>query len=103
DIPNPRTPLILDSVTSPTASYIGAMYGHNAYLLNPVRVYDVLSDPTNIRLVSSGSVGGYFEYLSFQDGFAFAGRIRPNPGATKIDVSNPAQLRVAGSILGRRN
>jgi hypothetical protein len=103
DISNPRNPLILDSVTSAQASYIGSFYGHHAYLLNPLRVYDVSSDPTDIRLISSGSADGYFEYLSFQDGFAFAGRIRPNPGATKIDVTNPAQLRIAGSILGRRN
>jgi hypothetical protein len=103
DISNPRTPLILDSATSGEESYIGAFYGHHAYLLNPIRVFDVLTDPTDIRLVSSGSVGGYFEYLSFQDGFAFAGRIRPNPGATKIDVTNPEQLAVKSSILGRRN
>lgn len=103
DISNPRSPLILDSVTSVDESYIGALYGHHAYLLNPMRVYDALSDPTNIQLLSSGSVGGYFEYMSFQDGVMFAGRIRPNPGATKIDVTNPAQLRVTGSVLGRRD
>jgi hypothetical protein len=103
DISNPRSPLILDSVTSVDESYIGALYGHHAFLLNPMRVYDVLSDPTDIQLISSGSVGGYFEYMSFQDGLMFAGRIRPNPGATKIDVTNPAQLRVTGSVLGRRN
>jgi hypothetical protein len=103
DISNPRTPLILDSVLPADESYIGGFYGHHAYLLNPIRVYDVLSDPTDIELVSSGTVGGYFEYMSFQDGMMFAGRIRPEPGATKIDVTNPRQLRRVGSVLGRRN
>jgi hypothetical protein len=103
DISNPRTPLILDSVLPAEESYIGGFYGHHAYLLNPIRVYDVLSNPTDIRLISSGTVGGYFEYMSFQDGIMFAGRIRPEPGATKIDVTNPQQLRQVGSVLGRRN
>jgi hypothetical protein len=29
----------------------------------------------------------------------FAARIRLNPGATKLDVTSPAQLRVTGSVL----
>lgn len=103
DISNPTSPLILDSVSPPEKSYIGAFYGHHAYLLNPIRVYDVLSDPTDIRLISSGTVGGYFEYMSFQDGFMFAGRIRPEPGATKINVSNPSRHTFVRDIYGRRN
>jgi len=103
DISNPRAPIILDSVVSTQASYIGGFYRHHAYLLNPIRVYDVLSDPINIQLLSSGTVGGYFEYMSFQDGYMFAGRIRPEPGATKINVTNPAKLTFKSDIYGRRN
>jgi hypothetical protein len=103
DISNPTMPLILDSVAPAEKSYIGAFYGHHAYLLNPIRVYDVLSDPTDIQLISSGTVGGYFEYMSFQDGYMFAGRIRPEPGATKIDVSDPVRHRFVRDIYGRRN
>lgn len=103
DISNPTMPLILDSVSPSEKSYIGAFYGHHAYLLNPIRVYDVMSDPTDIKLISSGTVGGYFEYLSFQDGYAFAGRIRPEPGATKIDVSDPERHSFVRDIYGRRN
>ncbi len=103
DISDPHKPLILDSVSPAQESYIGWFYGHHAYLLNPIRVYDVLSNPTDIQLVSSGTVGGYFEYMSFQDGYMFAGRIRPEPGATKIDVTNPARLTKKSDIYGRRN
>jgi hypothetical protein len=103
DISDPLKPLILDSVLPGGESYIGAFYGRHAYLLNPIRVYDVLTDPTDIKLISSGTVGGYFEYMSFQDGFMFAGRIRPEPGATKINVTNPAKHTFVRDIYGRRN
>jgi hypothetical protein len=103
DISDPHKPLILDSVSPGQESYIGAFYGHHAYLLNPIRVYDVVTDPTDIKLISSGTVGGYFEYMSFQDGMMFAGRIRPEPGATKINVSNPVKHTFVRDIYGRRN
>lgn len=103
DISDPHKPLILDSISPNEVSYIGGMYGHHAYLLNPIRIYDVLSDPTNITQISSGGVNGYFEYMSFQDGFMFAGRIRPEPGATKINVKNPKQLSFVRDIYGRRD
>lgn len=103
DISNPENPVLLDSLSPAEASYIGAFYGHHAYLLNPLRVYDVLSSPTDITLVNGNRPGGYFEYLSFQDGFAFAGRIRPEPGATKIDVSDPSNFTFVKDIYGRRD
>jgi hypothetical protein len=103
DISNPRNPLIVDSISPGQESYIGGFYGHHAYLLNPIRLYDVLSNPADIKLISSGTVGGYFEYMSFQDGYMFAGRIRPEPGATKINVTNPAKLTWKSDIFGRRN
>jgi hypothetical protein len=103
DISNPTSPQLLDSLSPGTESYIGGFYGHHAYLLNPIRVYDVLTDPTSITTVQSGGVGGYYEYMSFQDGMMFAGRIRPEPGAAKIDVSNVAQMDHVSDIYGRRD
>ncbi len=104
DISNPHEPVLLHSIV-PTAndSYIGGFYGHHAYLLNPVRVYDVLTDPTQIRLLGGKVQGGYFAYVSFQDGNAFFGRIRPNPGATKVDVRNPMDMKFVRDIHGRRD
>lgn len=103
DISNPHQPMILDSLLPGTNSYIGWFYGHHVYLLNPIRVYDVLTDPTDITTVGGNRPGGYWEYMSFQDGYMFAGRIRPNPGADKIDVSDLANFQHESSIIGRRN
>lgn len=104
DISNPHDPILLHSIVpSADDSYIGGFYGHHAYLVNPIRVYDVLTDPTQITLLGGRVQGGYFEYLSFQDGFAFLGRIRPNPGATKVDVRNPRDMKYVRDIHGRRD
>lgn len=103
DISNPDNPMILDSLLPGTNSYIGGFYRHHAYLLNPIRVYDVLTDPTDITAVSGSRPGGYWEYMSFQDGYMFAGRIRPNPGADKINVKNLSSFQNESSIIGRRN
>jgi len=103
DISNPENPVLLKSLSPGEPSYIGAFYRHYAYLLNPLRVYDVLTNPTEITLVSGSRPGGYFEYLSFQDDMMFAGRIRPEPGATKIDVSSPTNYTFVKDIYGRRD
>lgn len=103
DISNPRSPVLLASIRSSEESYIGAVYGHHAYLLNPLRVYDVLSNPVTIQSVNGNRPGGYFEYLSFQDGFMFAGRIRPEPGAAKFDVRDPSNFTWVRDIHGRRD
>lgn len=103
DISDPRNPILLASIQPTEESYIGGFYGHHAYLLNPIRVYDVLSNPVNIQTVNGNRPGGYFEYVSFQDGFMFAGRIRPEPGATKIDVTDLSNFRWVRDIYGRRD
>ncbi len=41
--------------------------------------------------------------MSFQDGSMFGGRIRPKPGATKIRVTDPAELTLERIIHGRRD
>ncbi len=103
DISDPHNPMILDSMLPGTNSYIGWFYRHHIYLLNPIRVYDVLSDPTDITQINGNRPGGYWEYMSFQDGYMFAGRIRPNPGADKIDVSDLSNFTHESSIIGRRD
>jgi hypothetical protein len=105
DISNPRDPFVLDSV-SMSKSYIGAFYAHHVYLQNPLRAWDVLSDPTTIgsaehpvgRLDTPAS-----EYMSFGDGIMFLGLVRPNPGALKIDVSDPGSMRKLNRVWGRMN
>ena len=103
DISNPESPVVLKTLLPGEASYIGSFYRHHAYLLNPLRVYDVLSNPTSIQLVSGNRPGGYFEYLSFQDDKMFAGHIRPEPGASKIDVSDISNFTYEKTIYGRRD
>jgi len=103
DISDPTKPVLLKALLPGEESYIGGFYGHYAYLLNPIRVYDVLSNPTDIELVTGNRPGGYFEYVSFQDDMMFAGRIRPEPGATKINISNPANYTFVKDIYGRRD
>lgn len=106
DISNPKSPVLLDSIPPAEAgedSYIGWFYGKHAYLLNPIRVYDVLSNPASISKVNGNRPGGYFEYMSFQDGMMFAGRIRPEPGATKIDVRDIGNFKFVKDIYGRRD
>jgi hypothetical protein len=103
DISHPFQPMILDSITTST-SYIGAFYGHHAYLQAPVRSWDVLSDPTNIG--EPGSPVGSLatepsEYMSFADGYMFLGLLRPNPGALKIDVTDPSNMVPQNRIWGR--
>ena len=93
----------MKSLSPGQESYIGGFYRHHAYLLNPIRVYDVLTNPTDIKLVTGNRPGGYFEYVSFQDEMAFFGRIRPEPGATKMDVSDISNFVFKKDIYGRRD
>lgn len=103
DISDPLKPVLLDSLVGTEESYIGGFYRHHAYLLNPLRVYEVIENPVDIKLVPGNRPGGYFEYVSFQDDMMFAGRIRPEPGANKIDVSDLSNMRTVGDIHGRRD
>ncbi len=106
DISDPLEPVLLDVVTSGVQSYIGGFYGANAYLLTPLRTYDVTSDPTNIRLLGQAGIPNS-EYMSFGDGYLFLGGVRQSIGGKngiyKIDISNPSQAPVIGHIPGRNN
>lgn len=107
DISDPTSPTRLASFTT-QMSYIGNFYRHWAFLITPLRAWDVLSDPSNIGSGSSpiatlnheGS-----EYFAFSDDYLFLGHVRTEiggaPGASKISVSNTAQMRVEERIWGR--
>jgi hypothetical protein len=105
DISDPLNPITLDAI-KPAKSYIGQFYGHHVYLQMPVRSYDVLSDPTKIGTVGSLTTDRS-EYMSFGDGYMFLGHLRLEagagcaPGASKIDVTNPASMKIVDRIWGR--
>jgi hypothetical protein len=107
DISDPTNPTRLASFSA-NKSYIGAFYRRWVFMIDPIRVWDVLSDPRNIgsgnspigTLPNEGS-----EYLSFSDGYLFLGHVREEisgtPGASKIRVSDPGNMAVEGRIWGR--
>ena len=101
DISNPESPALLDFVVPETKSYIGAFYGRHAYLLTPLRTYDVTTDPSDIQLVHTLDTPES-EYVSFADHHLFLGRLRPNPGIVKHDIRNPLDPRPIAVIEGRR-
>ncbi len=102
DISNPEMPTLLDFVIEDTKSYIGAFYGPYAYLLTPLRTYDVTTDPRNIQLVHTMETPNS-EYVSFADDHLFLGRIRPNPGVIKHDLRDPLNPTPLAYIEGRRD
>ncbi len=112
DISDPHNPVALDFI-KPSKSYIGGMYGRYAYLLSPLRLWDVLTDPTDIGGAttpyatlpdSAFTAEGYSakaEYLSFADGFLFLGHLRPDAGVSKIDVRNVKEMKITRRVWGR--
>lgn len=109
DVTNPTSPARLASLSA-DISYIGAFYRHWVFLINPLRVWDVLSDPRNIGIGSSpiGTMNhGGAEYLAFSDDYLFLGHVRTEiggtPGASKIDVTDPTSMRLESTIYGRQD
>jgi hypothetical protein len=103
DITDPVNPVTLSSVR-PSASYIGGFYRHYAYLQSPVRAWDVLTDPTNIGTATTpvGSINtAGSEYMSFGDGNMYLGHLRPNPGASVINVMDPKKMAFEARVWGR--
>jgi hypothetical protein len=107
DISDPVRPVRLASLTT-DKSYIGMFYRRWVFLITPNRAWDVLSNP---RSIGSGSspIGQLAtpnaEYMSFTDDVMFLGHVRAEidgtPGASKIDVSDPRNMRVTGTVYGR--
>jgi hypothetical protein len=103
DISNPHAPFVLDAFSA-DKSYIGAFFGHHAYLQTPLRIWDVLSDPLNIGTAETPIATldtAPSEYMSFADNHLFLGLLRPDPGALKIDVSDPTTPTPRNRIWGR--
>ena len=95
DVTDPWNPGLLAATLPETKSYIGGFYGGEAYLLTPLRIYDVTSDPSAIVPLSEVETPDS-EYLSFgQEGYAFVGSLRPNAGSYKYalgDLSAPEMV-----------
>lgn len=104
DISDPSRPVLLDTVDPPVNSYIGSFFGTKAYMVSPLRSFDVTTDPRNIQLISSVETPST-EYLSFADGHAFVGSLRRNAGGItgilKYDIKDPLKPRQVGHVLGR--
>ncbi|XXX76316.1 Ig-like domain-containing protein [Sorangium sp. So ce134] len=112
DISDPMNPVALDFIT-PSKSYICGLYGKHVYVQSPLRVWDVLTDPTDIGAAnaplatlpdSAFRAKGYpagSEYMSFSDGYMFLGHLRPDAGVSKIDVRNINQMSIQNRIWGR--
>lgn len=101
DISEPLSPKLLDFVKGGSASYIGGFYGGNAYLITPLRTYDVTSDPRNIQLLASVSIPSS-EYVSFADNHLFLGGLRGGTeGIYKYNITNPASPTLVGRYIGR--
>jgi cytochrome c peroxidase len=56
DISNPENPVLLDSVVETTKSYSGMFYGKYAYLMSPLRTYDVTTNPAAISKKGSATM-----------------------------------------------
>jgi len=103
DISNPTDPKLLDSVTGGAASYIGGFYGGNAYLITPLRTYDVTTDPRNINQLGSFNVPAS-EYMSFAENYLFLGGLRGGTeGIYKYSITNAASPNLIGRYVGRNS
>jgi len=102
DISDPWDPIPLDHLDTEEDSYIGGFYAGTAFLVNPWRSFDVLTDPTDIVPIADIKTPST-EYMVFGDGHAFVGALRPNPGVYKWDVSDPSALVEVGKVEGRRD
>lgn len=109
DITDPTNPTRLASFSTGT-SYIGQFYRRYAFLIGPLRAWDVLSDPRNIGSGSSpiGQINhGGAEYLSFSDDKLFLGMVRAEiggtPGTNIFDISNVSQIRQVRHVWGRQD
>lgn len=112
DISDPLNPVALDFI-KPSKSYICGFYGKHVYVQSPLRVWDVLTDPTNIGAAdkplatlpdSAFTPKGYpatSEYVSFADGHLFLGHLRPNAGVSKIDVRDVTKMSIKNRVWGR--
>ena len=114
DISDPLNPIALDFII-PSKSYICGLYGKHVFVQSPLRVWDVLTDPTDIGSAtapdatlpdSAFTAKGYSaasEYMSFSDGYLFLGHLRPDAGVSKIKLNNLTNMAIESRIWGRLN
>jgi len=107
DCSDPLHPTLLDTERPITGgSYIGWFYGRHVYLQTPLRVFDVLTDPTNIALVGTRQTP-LSEYMNFGDDRLFLGSLRAIAGGVGgvqvYDVSNPAAPTLTGHVPARND
>jgi hypothetical protein len=112
DIRDPLNPQLMKSIT-PTKSYICGLYGKHIFVQSPLRVWDVLTDPLNIKAAdkpdftlpdAAFTAKGYkaaSEYMSFSDGYLFLGHLRPEAGVSKIKLNNLSDMAIESRIWGR--
>ena len=101
DISQPDRPLLLDAVTPGGKSYIGGFYGKYAILINPLRIYDVMTDPSDIQLVAEKAIPRS-EYISFDENHLFLGGLRGGTeGIYKYDLSDLKNIKQTLRIPGR--
>jgi hypothetical protein len=100
EVSDPENPVLLDAMTLPE-SYIGWYYGGHVVLQTPLRIYDVLGDPTTITTVLEAMDTQDSEYVSFGDDQMFLGLLRPNAGAIRYDVSDLSAPIELDKIEGR--
>lgn len=109
DVSDPRNPKLMDSIRELERSYIGGFYGTHAFLINPLRIYDVTSDPYNISKVNSFEIP-VSEYVSFANDYLFLGGLREDSwrgggegthGIYKFDIRDLNNLQLIERIPGR--
>ncbi len=101
DISEPSSPAVLDFEVTED-SYIGGFYRGQLHQLSPLRTWEVLEDPTDIRLLGSVETPTT-EYIAFGDGRAFVGRLRPNPGVLEVGLDDPTVYDEIAYFEGRRD
>ncbi|MEO5769949.1 MAG: Ig-like domain-containing protein [Polyangia bacterium] len=105
DISDPLNPITLATLST-GKGYIGGFYRHYAFLQSPLRAWDVLTDPAKIGTANTPVAQldtAASEYLGFGDDNVFLGHLRPNPGASKIDMSDMKKMSIVNRIWGRVN
>ena len=100
DISNPGRPVTLDSHSCLRNTYITWFYGKWIFCEEAVAIYDVTSNPRDIKQVGTVNTPNA-EYMSFADDFLFLGGMRPNGGVYKYDLSNISSPRQVAKITNQ--
>ena len=101
DISQPDRPVFIDAIVESDRSYIGGFYDKHAYLISPLRIYDVFSDPRQIELVHTSPLPKA-EYVSFAEDHLFLGGLRGGThGIYKYDLQASDDPDLLLRITGR--